>query len=209
MGEVRKLRSEDVPKAVESLSRAFEDDPLSIYLFPEARTRLRRLRRFFTLQLKRTYLPRGEVYTVEACRACALWLPPRPAGSTLQEMFRRQPLTALVAQLQLITIVGARLSAAASLMRLIEAEQPRVPHWYLGPLGTDPQFRKRGLGSAVLAPVLERCDRDGVGAYLESSKEDNLDFFRRHAFEVRNKITVPEGDLPLWLMWREPQTRIQ
>ena len=32
-------------------------------------------------------------------------------------------------------------------------------------LGTDPDHQGRGLGSALMAPVLEHCDRDGVGAY--------------------------------------------
>ncbi|MBS1844280.1 MAG: hypothetical protein JST53_07675 [Actinobacteria bacterium] len=36
-------------------------------------------------------------------------------------------------------------------------------------VGTDPAAQGRGLGTAVLAPVLDECDRDGVGAFLESS----------------------------------------
>jgi ribosomal protein S18 acetylase RimI-like enzyme len=78
------------------------------------------------------------------------------------------------------------------------------PHWYLAVLGTDPSAQGRGLGSATLAPVLERCDADGVGAYLESSKERNIDFYARHGFRVTAELRLPRGP-SVWPMWREPQ----
>jgi hypothetical protein len=45
-----------------------------------------------------------------------------------------------------------------------------------------------------------------VGAYLECSKESNVDFYARHGFAVTERIVLPEGP-PLWLMWREPGGR--
>ena len=58
-------------------------------------------------------------------------------------------------------------------------------------LGTDPIHQGKGIGSALLAPVLDRCDRDGIGAYLESSKQSNIAFYRRHRFEVTGEIVLP------------------
>jgi len=60
-----------------------------------------------------------------------------------------------------------------------------------------------GLGVAVMEPVLRRCDEDGIGAYLESSKERNVPYYRRHGFEVVDEIDLPRGPR-IWLMWREP-----
>ncbi len=76
----------------------------------------------------------------------------------------------------------------------MERAHPPVPrHFYLAVLGIDPPHQGRGLGSALLAPVLELCDREAVHAYLESSKERNVDFYSRHGFRVTREIRTSEG----------------
>jgi hypothetical protein len=58
----------------------------------------------------------------------------------------------------------------------------------------------------VLGPVLARADEEGVGCYLESSKESNVPFYRRHGFEVTAEHDIAGGKGPrTWLMWRDPQ----
>jgi ribosomal protein S18 acetylase RimI-like enzyme len=78
-----------------------------------------------------------------------------------------------------------------------------VPHCYLAILGVDPEAQRRGLGSRLLRPVLARCDRERVPAYLESSKEANIAFYERHGFAVTDEVALPRGPR-LWLMWRRP-----
>ena len=55
-----------------------------------------------------------------------------------------------------------------------------------------------------MGPVLERCDTEGIPAYLESSKESNIAYYRRFGFEVTGEIVIAPGGPTVWPMWREP-----
>jgi ribosomal protein S18 acetylase RimI-like enzyme len=180
-----------------SLARAFDDDPVSMYIFPDDRRRLGKLERFFRVQINRTFLRRGEGYTTPDLKGAAFWMTPTSGRAGLWEMLQQAPL---------LPIVGSRLVPTMSLLTLLESHHPKQPHYYLGTIGTDPDCQGRGIGSAMLQPVLDRCDADGIPAYLESSKERNLAFYRRHGFEVSGELSVADGPR-LWLMWREPLGR--
>jgi GNAT superfamily N-acetyltransferase len=97
------------------------------------------------------------------------------------------------------------LPTAVQSVRAIEQVHPPEPHWYLALVGTEPAHQNHGVGAALLAPVLERCDRDFTPAYLESSKEDNLSFYMRLGFEVTKPVDLPSGGPRIWPMWREPR----
>ena len=81
---------------------------------------------------------------------------------------------------------------------------PHEPHHYLGILGVSPELQGRGIGSALMQPVLERCDRDGMPAYLEATTPRNRALYERHGFRVVLQVRWPDGGPPLWPMWRDP-----
>ena len=66
--------------------------------------------------------------------------------------------------------VGLAGAAKISVLTEMERRHPREPHHYLALIGTDPAHQGRGIGTALLEPVLARCDAEGLPAYLESSK---------------------------------------
>jgi ribosomal protein S18 acetylase RimI-like enzyme len=87
----------------------------------------------------------------------------------------------------------------------MEKIHPSEPHWYLALLGTHPDHQGQGLGTAVVAPGIAAADAEGVGCYLESSKEANVPYYERLGFEVIGTYDVDRGSGPrLWLMWRDP-----
>ena len=86
----------------------------------------------------------------------------------------------------------------------VEKLLPEQPHWYLQSIGTDPDFQRRGLASALLTPVLERCDAERMPAYLETLKARNVAIYERFGFRVTGEIDLPLGGPHVWLMWRDP-----
>ena len=101
--------------------------------------------------------------------------------------------------------IGRRTAKALQgLNRMEKAHADHPDHYYLAVLGTRPDRQGEGVGSALMAPVLATCDAEGIGAYLESSKESNIPFYRRHGFEVVGEVTFPSGPT-IWPMWRDPR----
>jgi ribosomal protein S18 acetylase RimI-like enzyme len=193
---VRRVVAADVGALVEVLARSFDDDPVPQWLFRGDRRRRRGLRKFFTIQLRHTYLERGEVFTTQDLAGVAMWSPPGRARPGWRDLMR------LVPVMPYLTGLGRDTPEAARLLSAVDAARPQDPHWYLATLGTDPERQRTGVGSALLRSVLDLVDSEGLPAYLESSKESNLAFYGRHGFEVTGEIRTPRGGPTLWLMWR-------
>lgn len=87
--------------------------------------------------------------------------------------------------------------------RAVATAAPAEPHWYLGVLATDPQRRREGLASAVLAPVLEKADREGLACCLETSTAENRRFYERRGFTQATDVQLPGGPATWWLR-RDP-----
>ena len=187
---IRPAMPDDAEPIAASLARAFDDDPVARYSLPSDRRRQGQLRRFY-LQRLRTLVPEELVFCDEDRRGAALWAPPDRWRTPLSELLRTRIVTS---RLPLFLIGGAR----------VEHRHPREPHYYLAILGVDPAAQGAGLGSRLLQPMLERCDGEGVGAYLECSKERNVDFYARHGFRVTGEVRLLFGPT-LWLMWRDPR----
>jgi GNAT superfamily N-acetyltransferase len=194
---IRRARSADLPELARMLARAFLDDPVASWAWRAASPRQAALERFQAIRLRQT-LAGDEVWTTEDLACAALWSPPERWRKSLRE---EAALASCFGDRRLL----ARMPLVAVGWHNLERHHPSAPpHWYLAVLGTDPPSQGRGLGSAVLAGVLEQCDRDGVGAFLESSKERNIDFYARHGFRVLKEVRLLRGP-PVWTMWREPR----
>jgi ribosomal protein S18 acetylase RimI-like enzyme len=194
---LRRATAADVPELSRMLARAFLDDPVAVWSCRAAALRPAVLERFQAARL-RQLLPEGEVWTTAGLDCAALWAPPGRWKTTVRQAAE------MARCLFHPRLIGRAPMVAIGLLG-VERRHPRQPpHWYLSVLGTDPPAQGRGLGSAVLGPVLEQCDADGIGAYLESSKERNIDFYARHGFRVTGELRLPRGPR-VWAMWREGQ----
>jgi GNAT superfamily N-acetyltransferase len=191
---VRHARREDFRPLAAMLARAFYDDPVTAWFYPNAHRRMVRARRFFGIRL-RQLADQELIFTTDDHSGAALWTQPGRWREDLRQSLMLLPM---------LPVLLPHIVRSTRAVREIERRHPVVPHYYLSVLGTEPQQQGGGIGSALLAPVLHRCDAEGLGAYLESSKHSNVDFYVRHGFTVTDRVDLPEGP-PLWFMWRNPE----
>lgn len=194
---IRTVDPVEVDRLAHSLARAFYDDPVFRWFWSrETPRRYARIARFFrTLALEGATLPFGHVYTTDAVAGGALWMPPGEAHSTTAETIRMLP--------ELYRVTGRDFLRAMRALSIMDAGHPREDHWYLWFVGVRAEWRGAGLGSALMRPVLDRCDDEGVPAYLEATSALNRRLYERHGFEVTGEIVLPKGP-SMWPMWRAP-----
>jgi GNAT superfamily N-acetyltransferase len=192
--ELRQATADDARRLAIVLAEAFFDDPMFGWLMPEDSKRRARLRRYFGIELRHYTLPRGRVWTTGDLAGAALSLPP---GAW------RAPLHATVIEGSAFGIHLHRAARVGAAMEWRHTRTPREPHYYIRDVGVHPDMQGKGLGSALLRPTLERCDREGVPAYLEASSERNAALYERLGFRHTRELRVG-GSPPLRLMQRPP-----
>jgi GNAT superfamily N-acetyltransferase len=190
--------ADDREAAAEALALAFADDPAWSHLLPDAATRAERLLTFFTAEIANVVPDYRQAWLTAGGGGGAIWAAP---GKWRVPFLRTLRPTRSMAR-----VFGRRLGLATWTQIRFERRHPTsAPHWYLHYIGVEPRQQGRGLGAALLAPVLERCDREGLPAYLESSNDENLPFYERHGFEVLDSFPLPLGGPPIREMWRRPR----
>lgn len=198
---VRPAVKTDIRELARVLGLAFADDPVFEWLIPDDSARPRRAAQLFAGQTRTHFLGLGgvEVAQDDAGRiaGATLWAPPGKWHASQASTLRSLP--------NLIRAFGRRLGAAGELAEVMAAAHPREPHWYLQAIGTLPSARGLGYGHALLASRLDRCDAEGVPAYLESSKPENVPYYERFGFEVTGELDATAGGPLLWPMWRKPR----
>jgi GNAT superfamily N-acetyltransferase len=63
-------------------------------------------------------------------------------------------------------VFRTRLPRAMALITKMEHRHLREPHYYIPYVGVAPHAQGKGLGTALLHATFDRCDRDGLSAYL-------------------------------------------
>ena len=194
---MRPATSDDVDRIALTLARAFHDDPVKLHMVGGRSLPIERVKAFFAV-FQTIQLPHGHVYTTPGFEAAAIWAPPDEWKVPFTKVLRHTP--------TFLRLYGWRFPRNLGVLTMMEKEHGTIdaPHYYLEIIGTDPAQQGKGFGTALIQPMVDRADSEGVGMYLESSKESNLAYYGRFGFEVRRALTIKNGP-QMWTMWRPPR----
>jgi ribosomal protein S18 acetylase RimI-like enzyme len=200
--EVTLLQPSHFDRAADVLKRAFNDDPLYCELFPDPAERARCLMGLWwgVFGYCRVY---GLMHATADVHGIACWLPPGKEVTAWRMLRTRLVLARAV--LAFDRQARRRFLAATEIVDRARRQLMHSPYWYLWALGVDPEHHGRGIGSALIQPVLARADREGVPSYLEAVTEENVAFYTHRGFVVVGEERVLEGKIRVWLMARAPR----
>ncbi|MFJ2306087.1 GNAT family N-acetyltransferase [Streptomyces sp. NPDC087787] len=207
---IRAAGEGDRELVVRLLDEAFQDDPVSGWVFPEREYRRRthhRLMAAFT----DIVLAEGRIDVTEDSTACALWLSMPAAGGDGPDgggggggSEEADDADDAVRLRESVDPANPRVEEIARLMA--DSHPADRAHEYLWMIGVAPSHQGEGLGGALVQHVLDRCDREGLPAYLEASSERSTKLYERLGFTFADHtLDLPDGPR-MWPMWREPVT---
>ena len=195
------LTSTNADAAADVLVRSFTDDPGLCFVLPEVADRARLGPSLARTVIRYALRCGAPLVTPDVVRGVALWFPPDAPAPTEADL----------AETGLADVPGQIGPAAwqrfRRLLDHLDALHPRHapdPHWYLAMLGVDPAWQRQGIGEALLRPVFAAADRDGLCCYLEAPTAGNARYYARRGFRAVAETDVPDSDVHVWLMRREP-----
>jgi N-acetylglutamate synthase-like GNAT family acetyltransferase len=190
--KVRQATTSDIDAAVETLTQAFEDYPMTrAGLDPD--DYLTRLAQYNRRILTGIGIPHGRVWVTDDVSAVAIWTTPAtPADVFAQHADAFNELA------------GSRAALAAEYGQAMGIFRPRIPLWLLAILGVAPDRQHQGLGRAVVAPGLAAADREHRPAFLETQDPSNLSFYESLGFTTIAELELPHNGPMHYALYRPP-----
>ncbi len=171
---------------------SFADDPVNQWVFGGQNSLIPFYRRE-----ARAYLRHGFSHINHGATAGTLWLPPGKSKDL-------PPLQRLALLGSIIKHYGlGAIKRGLAIEALMKTKTPRFPHYYLFAIGALPEAQGQGHGSALMTHALTQIDAEGLPAYLENSKPENIAFYNRFGFEILEEIRPAPDAPPLFAMLRE------
>jgi ribosomal protein S18 acetylase RimI-like enzyme len=193
---VRKARPHELGRLAAVLARAFYDDPPIRWVVNDDGRRRKLLEASFGLYLRKLWFKQDECYTTDSVAGAVVWELPGQWKVGVLGQLRLLP--------SMARINGRLLPRILRAIAALESNHPVEPHYYLPVVGVEPEWQGRGLGTALMRPMVDRCDEEKVPAYLEATSPRNRALYERHGFEVTEQFSLGSGSPPLWRMWRTP-----
>ncbi|MEU1818164.1 GNAT family N-acetyltransferase [Streptomyces roseifaciens] len=205
--EIRRARPEERDAISLLLGESFMEDPVSGWVFPDEAHRRAVHPGFFGVFLDAA-LRDGWVDVTDDLSAAALWIPVQAEdgggageGAGSDEGQGDDEIG------ELLAMADPENDRARIVAELTEAAHPGDrAHYYLPTIVAAPGRRGEGRGRALLTTVLDRCDEEGMPAYLEASNARSKGLYERLGFALTGTpIDLPDGGPRMWPMWREPR----
>jgi GNAT superfamily N-acetyltransferase len=187
----------DREAVVATIVDAFHRDPLWSWICPDPLRRREQHAEIFGLYVESALPNQGVWMSDSGAAAVAVFTPPGRRELSEQAEARLEPF--------LRRALGSHAPAVIETLDRFEAALPRSrPFYYLSFLGTHPESRGNGIGTGLLAQILEVADREGHPTYLESTNPANDARYERLGFEAQSQFRTPDDLHTVTTMWRDP-----
>ncbi len=199
-----KLTPDYVKEAIKIAGDAFQDDPVTIFSYPDETERKEKVQYGFYM-IYNYGIKHGLTYaTSKNLEGITIWLPPDkvyPSTWTLMKY----------GGFYTMRKVGLKMKVMKRIMTVFKYEEERhkhlVPydHWYFQNIAVKPEEQGKGYGGLLISTMLKTIESEGLPVYVETNTEKAMSIYQKYGFEILEHGIIPKTDVPLWCMLRKPR----
>jgi GNAT superfamily N-acetyltransferase len=187
----------DLARVCTTATRAFADDPLLRWFFPDDDEYEMAAPAAFGQMAERS-IGLGCTYVTPDVVAVGISFPPGHHHPGAQDTDGDD--AGADDGLTIAPELAARFAAFGA---VVAQHTPPELHWYLNVLATHPDWQRQGHGAAIVAPIAHRSEEEGVPLYLETETAANVAYYGHLGFRVRSEWDLPLAGPHMWGMIRE------
>jgi GNAT superfamily N-acetyltransferase len=174
--------------------RAFVGEPMTRWSLGEHGDVEDRMTRAFAGFLEQV-LGLGVVWEIGAGSGAAVWVPPHRFDAWAVHPWNHPQITAL-------TDDGGR--RYEGFWDWVDTHHSGEPLWLLDSIAVEPAAQGRGLGAALIAAGLALARADGIGAFLSTGTQRNVEIYERSGFRIVEVADAPGGGPTIYFMRWDP-----
>ena len=202
LGSLVRIGPSLVEKASITCARAFEGDPLTLWMIPDPAKR-KNLRYAFETILRVAVLGGSEAYaTSSECEGVAIWMAAGAKQSMSMLLQAGYPQLPLRCGWRYLLRDSRTMSLCEKMMKKFAPSR----HYYLNTLAVDPGLQGQGFARTLLEPMFEKLDNENTACYVETQNMKNVDIYRHFGFRLAHEMKIPGTEHPLFLLLRNNPT---
>ena len=195
ISELYKIQRKDLKKAVNVLANAFSKELRWKEIFNDEEKNL-----ILTEVMVRFCLKYGSVLSISDNLEGIMAIAPYDKEMTFWRIIRSGAFflsLKISSEAKKMEVLNSAVEAAKKSLNL-------QPYMHLLIMGVTQEFQGKGFGGKLLRALIEKSETEKKPIYLETQKEENVNFYGKFGFVVKKKIILPEPlNLPMWLMLRD------
>lgn len=199
----KRLQVDQIEKASRVAARAFQEDPIFVYYFPEDKKNNVVTHCKYLILLG---MLSGEVYvTSNNIEGVAVWLTFRVEDQKIE----KQP-KEIIRMMRKVKrdnfsyrLFAEKFAVNAELAGLLRDQHANFPNWYLNMIAVDPIHQGNGYGGSLLRSKLEELDKQNLPCYLNTQNKNNLPLYEHFGFKLVGKARIPNTDFYYYGLLRD------
>ena len=206
---LNRLHEDQIEAASHVLARAFQDDPLFVYLYSNPLERKTKCITYCEWIILNGILY-GEVYTTSSnIEGIAVWLGYFIKDHKIEKQSKesKKRLRKVKRETFSESLFIERCDIFTEVINSFQDEHANIPHWELTIIGVDPIHQGKGYGSKLLRMKLAEVDEQNLPCYLHTENERNIKLYEHFGFKIVSHAIIPNSELNSWAMIRNNKNK--